>query len=105
MHDRQRFFDCCGSAADQRGPQPWPSFKRMEAQTAFVTKPALINVDVAAPDRPVDSSFAGRVAGNAASDRASRMVDSQVASCAATAADRVRPLQEPCASLEAKVRT
>ena len=80
------------------------TFHRMEAQPAFIAQPALVDVDIAPADRSVDLAVGCGVAGNAATHRASRMIDAQIAAGAAAAADRAGSLEKPDAHLESKIR-
>jgi len=77
----------------------------MEAQPAFIAQPALVDVDVSTADRSVDFAIACGLTGNAAAQRSSRVIDTQVASRAAATANAGGTLQKPRPHLESEIRT
>src|SRR2546423_897096 len=77
----------------------------MKAQPAFVAKPAFIDLHVASANRPINLAFARRIPWDAPTRCASRMINPQVASRAASGANGSRPVQEPRPDLEPEIRT
>jgi hypothetical protein len=63
--------------------------KFVKTQSPFIAEPALVHIDVSPRQQPEDSSIA--------------MIDSDVTSRRAAAANRIGAVQEPDAALEAKV--
>src|SRR5438128_1292337 len=74
----------------------------MEAQPAFIAKPALVDANVASADRSINLSVRSGVAGNSAASRPRRMINAEVAAGAARA-NRRGSLQEPHTDLESEI--
>src|SRR5262249_8465240 len=83
--------------------QARPTLQRVKAQTAFITKPTLVHVDIPAADGPVNLSIAGCITGNAAANRSGRMINTKVATGTAAGANRIRTFEKPYANFEAKI--
>src|SRR5262249_40461903 len=103
MDQRQEFGHGFRASAMLGYTQARPSLQSVEAQTAFIAQPALVDVHITAAHSAVDLAFGCCVTGNAAAQRSSGVIDAEVAPGAASAAHRVRSLQEPGAHLESKI--
>src|SRR5262245_55655293 len=83
--------------------QTRPSVERMETESSFIAKPALVYLDIPAADRPINLSVRGSVAGNTATDRARGVIDAQVAARAASGANRICTFEKPNTDFESKI--
>src|SRR6516165_10549805 len=85
-------------------PQPRPAFEGVKAEPAFVAQPTLVHFDVAPADGTIDLASCCRISRNAAANGSGRVIDTQVATGAASAANGIRSLQKPDSDFESEIR-
>src|SRR5262249_42666746 len=95
VRGRQGIFNAGGLSFNGGVHQPGPALQRMETEAAFITKPALVHLDVSPSDGAVNLSFGVRIAGNAAAEGPRGMIDAEIAARAAAGADRTGALKKP----------
>src|SRR5215471_7959517 len=84
-------------------PQPRPSFEGVKTEPAFVAQPTLVHFDVAPANGTIDLACCCRISRNAAANRSGRVIDTQVAAGAASAANGIRSLQKPDSHFESEI--